>query len=214
MTAKPSKKARPTLVSRYQFAEDCGVTKAAIVKAIRSGTVTLTGDRIDPAHPSNIYYRQNCNPRQRCAGPATVNPDVSPSGGREAQRKGPPKNDFFSGGGDLPLKAKADILKIKAQITALQLKNQQTRNELISFDLDHRVFSMWHSIESTELLSLGDRIAPEVLDAARVTVDDRMATITIGQMITSEVIRSLEHIQKLIENFIKSIPVEDGEEKD
>jgi hypothetical protein len=204
----------PRYISRHQAAVDWGVTRAAIIRAIRERRFPVgDDDRIDRQDPAYVYCREAARARKGLPGPSAPNPDIVAAGDGKSQGKhsllGHPSPEREQ----MPLKQRADIAKIKQQIIALELKNQQARNELVSFDLIHRIFSMWFSVESTELLPLGDRIASEVLAISRITPDDRAATIAIGQLLHNEVTRAIEHIDRLIKDFIKSIPVSDGTEE-
>jgi hypothetical protein len=196
--------APPRFLSRHQAATDCGVTRTAVIKWISTGALKVTADdKIDAHDPAYIYCREQAAARKAGRMPTTLPPDVPVPSAEISQSKrakaGPPSPRQLV----FDSKQDADIAKIREQITALQLKNEQLRDELVPRDTVKRVFSEIYSVESTELMSLGDRISPEI--AAMAAVEKPETVIAIGQLIKSEVSRSLTHVDGLIDRFLASL---------
>ena len=214
--------------SQRQFAKLAGVSHAAVVKARKDGRVHRTVRGYDPEHPTNKHYLNTCQGRKS----GEIQPAKSKAvSAREKARKRAPKPDkeYKPPGIDLnqlpemPLeiengnsedqelkevagritKVDADTWKRIEEIKKLQLARQEKRRELIPRVLIQRVFNRIYQIDTNQLRTLGDRVSPEIASLCGVNEQDTI--IQIGRVIDSEINKTLKHIQRLIEEFLKGI---------
>jgi len=198
----------PRFISRHTAAKDCGVTRAAVIKAIRTGAIRVQpGDKIDRQSPGYISYREQAIARKAASKASAQNRDVSQANAATVQGKRAIAGPMRSRRRVFGTKVEADIAKVHEQVEALQLKNERERAELLPRDQVRRVLSKFYSVESTEFLSLGDRISPEI--AAAASIDKPEVVIAVGQMIRREVERTLQHIERVIADYLSAIPVEE-----
>lgn len=104
-------------------------------------------------------------------------------------------------------KNKADLLKVIEYTRGLQIKNETARSQLISRDIVKRFFGELYTIETTELLTLGEKLAPEI--AALFGLDDNGAILEVGKYIQKELSKTLEHIEDKLDTFLKSFQADE-----
>jgi hypothetical protein len=208
---KPSKKLgrpkrltkdSPRYLTRLGVAKLAGVSKMAVVKALRSRWISLTeSDTIDSQDPEFVHWLANVREKKARGIPNPQNLDVylvkpESSQGKPAIAATLPVN-FGS-------RQQADIAKIQAQVMQLTLKNERMRAELVNREEAKRVYSEIYNVQQTELLSLGDRLGPEI--AAMTGIDKPDTTLAIGQLIRSEISKALDHVYLIIEKFVRTYP--------
>lgn len=209
------------LISRVEFAQLCGITPQGVHRAIKRERVHLTQGKVDPDHPTNRHYREQSRNRGAAQSPAPAAPPP-PAGPKSAQPPGSKskktngltehaqaqleQNEIVERQTTIKFKNEADLQKTIEQHKALQLKNDAARNQLISRDLVKRVFGELYQIETTELLTLGEKISPEI--AALFGLDDQQAVLDVGKVIQKEISKTLEHVELTIDKFLKSFQVE------
>jgi len=199
----------PRYISRHQAATDCGVTRGAVIRWIKEGKVDVVADRdrIDRFSADYLYCKQKAKAKKESVGPTAPRPHKAKSSAPKPQSKRiKPRVEetqrlYFG------TKQDADIAKIREQIMSLQLKNESLRNELVPRDTVKRVFNELYSVESTEMLSIGDRLSPEI--AAMGGIDKPEIVIAIGQLIRNEVARSLDHIDTIFDRFLSGIALDE-----
>lgn len=195
---KPAK--RPELLSFRAYAKLTNRVVSAVSKGVKEGRIKTTKGKINPAHPHNIYEAQQAAERKAAIGPPIKGEHKSVR--REPKAPGKHIKPGQNGGLPSPFATKydAELAKIQAQITSLQIKNEQLRAQLVPRESVTRLFSQIYNVESTELLSLGDRIGPEI--SAICGVEDQHIIVNVGIAIRKEVERALDHIDRLIRQFI------------
>lgn len=207
-------------LSQSKYAELCGITRQAVSLAVKEGRVCLAkNQKVDPDHPTNRYFRHAARNRLERE-PAPVPAELPPAGPKGKQRK---RNGKKNQNGltksvlkqlDLPetgagmFKNQVDVAKGVEQTRALQIKNEEMRNKLISRDLVKRYFSELYTIETTELLNLGERLSPEL--ASIFGVDEPAIILDASKYIQRELSKTLEHIEITINKFLKMFPMEEN----
>jgi transcriptional regulator with XRE-family HTH domain len=102
-------------------------------------------------------------------------------------------------------KNEVDVRKAMEQTRSIQLKNDEARGILIKRDLVRTFFSEWYNIETTEFLTLAEKLSPEI--AALFGIDDRNAILEVQRYIQKEISKTLDHIEITKNNFLKSFQV-------
>lgn len=210
-----------THLTRERFAELCGVTRQAISLAVKQERIHLTRRRIDPDHPTNRHYKQQSRNRRRQPAPISGAP-ASPIGtelppGDPAVAKTlntPPRlSSSQTEMKNLDPEADAtvyrnqiDVAKALEQMKGLQIKNEKERNELISRNLVKQFFSELYSVETTEFMTMAERMGPEI--ASLFGIDDPADVIEVGKHIQGEITKSLGHVEQVMEKFLKGFQVE------
>ena len=179
----------------------------------------MTGRRVDPAYPVNIYFRQQVEARRDRAAPAAGEPlrDAGPKKAGTPGTKGKQTNGLtdevlsqldLPGTADMGDRSRLDMAKTAEQIQGLQIKNEEARNKLVSRDLIRQFFGELYTIETMEFLTLAERLSPEI--ASKFGIDDQTIIVEVGKYIQREVSKSLEHIEMTTEKFLKGFQVEGG----
>jgi hypothetical protein len=124
------------IVTSTAFARQCGVSKQAISKAIRTGLIEPTDDGlIDTDHPSAVYYAEtqaSRPPGKRAGG----RPPRSGVVREEAPtRRLPGTPGVVRPMGTAYSKQELEVERIKQQVIHLRLKNQVATESLVSKDL-------------------------------------------------------------------------------
>jgi len=213
-----SSKELPRYISRHQAATDCGVTRGAVIRWLKEGKVKIVADRdrIDRFSADYLYCKQKAQAKKMPAGPSMPSTPTAqksykpkPSGLKPQTNRGSPSpatmQQMIFGS-----KQDADIAKLREQIIQLQMKNDQARDKLISRELIEKVFSEFYSIESTEMLSLGDKISSEIAALAR--VEQPEIVIEISQLIRESIAKALEHISIVMNRFTRGLHIDNGED--
>ncbi len=105
-------------------------------------------------------------------------------------------------------KNQLDVHKTLEQIRTLQLKNEKDRMELIERSLVKKFFRELYTIETTEFLTMGEKLSPEI--ASLFGVDDSNAVLDVGKFIQREVSKTLERIELAMDKFLKSFQIEES----
>lgn len=203
-----------TLLTQTGFADLCGISPQAVHSAIKRERVVAFQKKIDPEHPTNRHFREQSRNRQRraeTAAPLQVGPkSAQDAPGAPKKRNGLAKHvrrqmelDEIDGskvtGAD---RNQLDAEKAHEQIQALRIKNEKERGELIPRDLVKQVLNEVVAVETSELLVLGEKLAPEI--ASIFGVDDPPLVMEASKRVNLEVSKSLEHIERLIDKFLTS----------
>lgn len=182
-------------MNKSRFAAYAGVTKAAITKAVRDGRINIVDDDIDPDHPSNVDYvdmtraRKGLKPLLRL-----TKDDLRPKKNYESVDE---KENL-----DRIDTATATKLKLIEQIKHTNIKNLEMRRKLISRELVETVFNKLYLVDQNELKPIGQKIAPDI--AAIFGSSDRDKILKAGDLIESEIYKSLKHIKRILDDFLKS----------
>lgn len=114
----------------------------------------------------------------------------------------------LSDGSDISYLDKLDVdkLKVIAQIKQLDLTLEEKRQRLVPRITVQRVFSRLYLIDSNELKTLGDKVSARI--AATCEIENAEQITEIGNIIEKEIFRSLEHIKRTFNDFLKDCRAE------
>jgi len=207
-------------LNRKEFADLCEVSKAAITKAIKQERICVQDNKIDPTHPTNAYYLEKAKNRADYQRPKKRGPGRRPTTGKRktnaeigaavtAEIEKRANNLENVDGVQIPLnldglsKTSTDRLKTIEQIRSLQLKNDQERRELISRDIIKQFIFRLYLVDTNELKTFGDRVAPAA--ASIFGVDDEAKILELNQFVESEIYKTLNHIKRLMDDFLRFV---------
>ena len=160
-------------ISQSKFAKSIGVAQPYIASLIRDGKLPGGKDGVDPEHPEVKAFVERKRQREAEAKAASVS---SPDGIRNI-----PKTEL-------------EKLKIAQQIKQIDLAMAIKRGEYIHRDIVQRFFSKLYSIESTEIMRIGDRLCPSL--CALAGVKDGKVSTKMNAAIEKELYRAMETIKK------------------
>jgi hypothetical protein len=194
-----------------EFARRCGVTRTTIFKKCNAGIVIKTERGIDPDIPTNREYIERCKMRQ-------AENDKPTSVTTPAKKKPKPRSKPKGGNGtgqdpaeqlsiEQLSRSDAERLKVIEQILNYQIKTQKERQELIERALVKRVWAKLYAVDTAELHPLGEKISADL--AALFGSDDNEAKLKAKQLVDRHVFNALQHIKRLMDDFLKKV----GEEE-
>jgi len=213
-------------ITKAEFAERAGVSRAMISKLIKNGQLVVRPDtKLDVKNPVNQDYlrfrkdKQEKEAQEKSSGKKTTKGSRKKKGTQERKKDLGDVLDDLEGvnledlsdaisSGKLGLlsRSSADRLKVIEQVRAIQLKTDKERNNLIERALVRRVLGQIYTIDVNEFRTLGLNLAPEL--AAAAGIDDSEIILKIGELIEKEVFKVLQHIKRLINDFLKEIEAE------
>ena len=204
------------LVNKSKFSKLAGVSRVAITKACKNGALVVRPDgKLDPENPVNQDYvkrnqsksrknkqaiaksKEQSKPKQK----TTIKSDKEPQSVSELVNN----LDIESVNVILGSLVPSDLNKLKVveQIRKLQVETQKVRQELVARLLVQKVFAKLYMIDVNEWRTLGANLSPEI--AAIAGIDDNEVIIKIGEVIEKEVFVILQHIKRIMDDFLKSI---------
>jgi len=201
-------------MTRADLARAAGVSRGAITQAVSSGRVVVAADgSIDPANPLTVSYIATAKHQRRRGGsraPKTqasalsVPPPSSPASVPTSERPPPSEGQAFGSpsGKQLALTptrnengdetySEAERRWKSAQADNAELKAKKDRGELIPrLDVD-KVFNQCWTIDSSELLTIAQQIAPEL--GAIFGVDEPGKVTAAQERLDLEIRSALDH---------------------
>jgi len=171
------------LITCAEFARLCGVSRAAIQKAVENGRLDVKKKggkwKVKPSGLKSTAYFQQQFAKQNDIGATAVN-----------------EVDFDKL--DIRLLSKADIDKYGALEKAKKTRDERRakRQELIERKLVQTVFGKLYSIDKNEFLTLGDKLAPDIATLAG--VNDPAVILQINERIEEECYKILAHIKRVM----------------
>jgi hypothetical protein len=192
------------------------VSRVTIFKKVKAGILIKSERGIDPDLPTNREYEERCKMRLSAASEPK---EVEKPAKKKPKSKSKPKNgngngsldSNSNGNGQLNLELvdrnEAERLKIIEQVLNYQIKTQKDRQELVERALVKRVWSKLYAVDTAELHPLGEKIGADL--AAFFGHDDSEAKLKSKQLIDKHVFNALQHIKRLMDDFLKSV----GEEE-
>lgn len=169
-----------SLVSKSKFAEMCGVSRAAISKALAKGAVVQTPNKKieTDAHLNALYLSSTTTQRrEKNMGPATTYGQSTPAG--------PPA--------DGPSKVEADIAKIQTQTAKLRVELATQMGTLIVRDRVAQLFGRLNGTMLNMLVPLGQRVAPVICGHFESTSPDDL--LFVRKVIDKEITRAIEQVK-------------------
>jgi hypothetical protein len=149
------------LISRREYARRRGVTLAAVQKALRSGRIALTDDRIDPVS-ADAQWAANTDPTQSMRAIGTRPPRIAPaeaSGADDGRRL---------------LDAKRRREDALAQLAELELAEK--RGHLVNVAQIEPMYAQMVGAFKTELLARDDKLRAELQLLYGIEVDLKVLT--------------------------------------
>jgi hypothetical protein len=194
-------------LSRADYAELLGLSRAAITRAVNEQRIHLTSKGIDPDHPTNQYYAEKILSRKSDS--SAINRAATPPPKYEEQTTLP----LFDVTGDMSefvtdqerhmgFMSKSDIerMKLYKQVTLMDIKERKERGELVSRESAQKLLAKLFMVDSKEWRTMGDRLADEL--AALGGIEDSETIIKFHERIEAEVFKTLQHIKRLINDYI------------
>lgn len=202
------------LVNKSKFSIVAGVSRAAITMAGQAGILVVRPDgKLDTDNPVNKDYiirNKNKNKKSKNKPSQAANP---PSSEPEIKDLTLPSEDMHFDELSTYLEAlpqsSAEKLKTISQIRQLQVKTKKDRQELISRKLISKIFAKLYMVDVNEWRTLGAHLAPEI--AAIAGIDDDETIIKVGEAIEKEVFIVLQHVKRIVNDFLKTIKAEELE---
>lgn len=251
---------------KTEFAELCGVSRAAITQAVGDGRLHESGKLIDLQHPSNADYLRGkqgdvAGALQRLRVSMKEKADAKPAptskktGGKKATPKAkkaaakkpakePAKKKGDSGkktrqaaklkdgvtrstakgktdDGDMAVyyadmtveelaqlppsvlgKAETERIKSFWQSQDVRLKVEERRGKLISRKLVKLVFARLHTVDTTELKAMEDRLAAGIC-AIFGEAEDSSEGMQVRKLMNGEIVKSLRHVKRIIGEYLE-----------
>lgn len=220
-----------TKITGTDLAKLAGVSRNAVSKLAMSGKLIRDKDKkFDLSNPVNrayLKYHNSADPvprkevtkehEKKTKKKTAKNPTKKPT--KDTKKKSVPKvghldSDDYDGETDLSdvsgmaLLPRNDLerYKIITDIETKQVKNEKFRDKLVSRELVQRVFAKLYSVDSNEFKNLGMNLSPEI--AAITGNDSPETTIKINEAIDKECYSILDHIKRIIDDFLEEIGAE------
>ncbi len=196
------------VITKSRFSKRAGVSRAAITRACQSGALVVRPDgKLDPENPVNRDYivrnkNKDRKPKDKSSQDAKsspAEPEIKNFALPSENMSGDELKHYLE---DLSQNS-VEKLKTITQIRQLQVKTKKERQELISRKLISKVFAKLYMIDVNELRTLGANLAPEI--AAIAAIDDDEIIIKVGEAIEKEVFTVLQHVKRIINDFLKTI---------
>jgi phage terminase Nu1 subunit (DNA packaging protein) len=191
-------------VSKTDFADMCGVSKAAISKACAAGNIKTIGEgrkqKVDVDHRLTKDY---------------LSEKVGSSSANQSRDELLPSGDQM----DLPIsdinainrdeillyeKPQLERLKLFEQAKLENIKVAEKEGTLISRELVERVFSKIYTVDTQQLRPLEDVLTPEIC-AIFGAQDDSPEGAKVRKKINEKVLAALDHIKRIIDEYLISI---------
>ena len=197
------------MVSYRELAAHGNVSISAVQYAEKKGHLTRIDGKFALEHPSTIAQLERWNttpkrgPRQYPPGEYNAKdntPKTQSNGGQPVHSIEQPQ--LYGDRNAL------EIAKLRAQLEAMKMKNEKERGDLVKGDVCDAILRSIFNIESTELLTLGSRLAPEL--SAIFEVNDPAKAIKASGLIDAEVQTALDHIKAVILRFLDEYPIKES----
>lgn len=205
-------------VKSAEFARIAGVSRAAITKRCKAGSLVRTpAGKLDTNNAVNRAFLVG----QREKG---KKPKINPVSAKETavvEKEGPELSinieetkfleSILSGKTvinslDHLSKTSIERIKIIEQIRKLRIDTDESLNKLISRELVKKVFSQLYAIDINEFKTLGPAISQEIITI--MGVGDEKQIREIEDMIDKHLRKVLQHIKRITDDFLKSIEAE------
>ncbi len=186
------------LLTKQAFADSVGVTRQAVLYAIKQGHVRLKDGRINADDPINKRYKADAIARKK-----------KTEKGRQEEKKKIAKNAdtnsvrSYANSDSFPedvdpdtIKADYQIEKLKAQTSKINLDIAKTTGEVVLRDLVDRLMGRLGTTIASYLLTMGDRVTPE-LTAVTETIDPERV-LQIKTIIDKDITKSLNAVKATI----------------
>ena len=199
-------------VNKKHFADQCGVSKAAITKACQNGLIATDENgnvnlnrSITKAYLKAKIEKKNC----KLASKATKSRPKKKPGPKTTLEQQPPLsflelkslNDLNET--NMHLYDKADVDKFKSLESALinKVKREELQGALIRKTVVRQVFGKLYTIDTNQWKSLEDRLAPDICGIFDFE-EGCFEETEVRKKITEEVVKTLRFVKRLMDDFL------------
>ena len=208
----------PNTVNKKHFADQCGVSRAAITKACQAGLIgtdakgNVNLDRsITKSYLKAKLARKNGKASK--AAPAPIKkprkkPGPKPGTPKPGTQPSEPQFPELKSLDDLNEKNmhlydKGDIDKFKSLETALstRVKREEMQGKLIKRSTVRTVFAKLHTIDTNQWKTLEDRLAPGISGIFGFE-EGCKEEVEVRRIINEEVAKTLRHEKRLLDDFL------------
>lgn len=207
-------------------AEWCGLSAMQINNYCKNGTLVREDGKIRTAHPANQAWLSDRYGVQRSELHLNAGrPAKDPANPKSATpRKRPLESDpdalealdaidpeaWLEALESLDLKklSSADVQKVERieRTMKIRVERELKRGQLIDRATVSSVFARFYQIDTNELRTIGAKVAPDV--AAELGVEDPETLLRIEQLIDGEIIKVLQHVKRLKDDFLEGCGAE------
>lgn len=194
------------------FARLLGITPGAIQNAVKSGSVSLTRDKmVNTQHPKNIRYAQECRARKEktAKGQSEEKKKIENSGwvksdtiNQKAKKRHPDQDILDELDAGNTLQADYQIAKLQAQTRSLEIKNAVALHRLLDRKFVDSAIGRIASVLANHMLTMGDRISADCAAACGALTPENK--IAVKQLIDKDTTRSIEALKSEIEKHYYS----------
>lgn len=185
---------------------DPPLTKQRIYQLINTNVLPLIKKKIDTEHPTVKNWLVNRRGIDHAPKPPNTRSIQPPSTKGEVDL-----DEILANFADLNIhelpKAALDKIRIMEVALKTRVERQHKRRELIERSLVQSVFGRLYQIDSNSWRTMGAALAPEV--AGALGVDEPERVLVVEQMIDDKVMKTLAHVQRLLNDALKGWGVEE-----
>ncbi len=194
------------LISQKAFADLCGVSAPAISKAIRNERLNKVGTKIDlDCELSKQFLKIQKEKKPKSQKKPANKKTAKKKENIEDEDKPQMSLSLELTDAQLLLFPKLDIDKLD-KIEAAKTKKfnrQVARGKYIHRDMIKSVFAKLYSVDTNELKEMEDRLTPGICGVFKKN-DDSPEAVQVRQLLNEEITKSLRHIQRIMDDFLKS----------
>jgi hypothetical protein len=221
------------LVNLSSFARIAGVHRSYISRLVQQGKLLrMPSGEMDTESPVNKAFIDKQRKEGKKSRPnlisskevAAANPSKPPQSRRVIQEEQEEPENLNNGKFDNILldsilsgetvidalenlsKESTDRLRTIEQIKKLRIETEVSRNKLIPRELVSRIFSKIYAIDINEFKTLGPAISQDIIPLVGIVKEDQV--MAIGEMVDKHLRKVLQHIKRIIDDFLKTLEVE------
>jgi len=207
-----------TTTTKAAFARLCGVSKQAIDKAVKSGSVILSGKKVDLTHRITVEYLSNKNTEYKndLAEPKPVKKKSVPEN-PPPKITAPPVDDDAE-----PFMLTSDITNIsvkdlihyeKKDLEKLKLYEQtrkenlvvrEKEGELVKRDLVARVYAQQYSVLKEQIGTLEDKVTKDIC-AIFGESEESLQSVKVREKINIETGKALNHFKRVMNDYLDRV---------
>jgi hypothetical protein len=208
----------PNTVNKKHFADQCGVSRAAITKACQAGLIgtdakgNVNLDRsITKSYLKDKLAKKAAKDRKQPVKPLPRPPKKKPGPKPKPKPQQEAPEIIFPeltnldqiNGNNIHLYDKGDIDKFKSLETALstKTKREELLGTLIKRSTVRTVFAKLHTIDTNQWKTLEDRLAPGISGIFGFE-EGCKEEVEVRRQINEEVAKTLRHEKRLLDDFL------------
>jgi hypothetical protein len=189
-----------TLLTKAEFARECGVQRQAIAWNLKHGKlVETTTGHIDTESPeARVYLAKRKTRPLKNTTPIKYRKESTKKRGKKTDGNGRYDEDLI----DLDIEEANRLEKIE-KVMKLRVETAAKRGELVSRESMHEVFAKFYAVHTGQLHPLGDKVAQDV--CAVFGDPDETKAAQVREVIDKQVFQALQHIQRLMDDFYRTV---------